>query len=313
MEDRGFLIHPEELTDRGTERMLQSGVEVLGLHPAGGADAAGTLAGLLARMEDPAFTGRLDRLRRAGVRIEFQAHALSWLLPRERFAEHPDWFRMNERGERTPDRNCCPSSAGALDLIADRAALLARALPSDTGNYYFWIDDSRRGACFCPACRGLTPSDQALTIYHAILRGVRRADPAGRQCYLAYCETLPPPVAVRPDPGVFLEYAPIDRDPRRPLDAPENSESFAPLPGLLACFGKDHAVALDYWMDNSLFSRWKKPPVRLEVDLGTVRRDIAAYRRLGFSGIASFACFLGDDYADLWGEAPLRAYMDCFQ
>ena len=313
MEKQGFLIHSEELTDREVDRLLASGVEVLGIHPTGGKTATASLCDLLGRVRDPDFCARLDRLRRAGIRVEYELHALSWLLPREKFAERPEWFRMNEAGERVPDYNLCPSSAEALAFVSDRAAVLARELPSETGNYYFWIDDVRRGACRCPACRGLTPSDQALLIYHAILRGVRRVDPAARQCYLAYCETMTPPVSVRPEEGIFLEYAPIDRDTRRPLASPENAASFAPLPDLLACFGRDHAVALDYWMDNSLFSRWKKPPVRLEVDFGTVRRDIAAYRDLGFWGVTSFACFLGDDYVDLWGEPPLRAYMQCFQ
>ena len=49
-------------------------------------------------------------------------------------------------------------------------------------------------------------------------------------------------------------------------------------------------------------SGWKKPPRRFLLDEETMRREIAAYRRLQFDRVASFACYLGEDYEALYGD-----------
>lgn len=62
---------------------------------------------------------------------------------------------------------------------------------------------------------------------------------------------------------IFLEYAPIRRDHAAPLNDASNEKNaaeIATLRDLLTFFGTRDARALDYWMDNSLFSNWKKTP-----------------------------------------------------
>ena len=34
----------------------------------------------------------------------------------------------------------------------------------------------------------------------------------------------------------------------------------------------------------------------------------AMYRELGFDAVTSFGCFLGQDYAELYGDTPLAVY-----
>ena len=65
---------------------------------------------------------------------------------------------------------------------------------------------------------------------------------------------------------------------------------------------------LEYWYDNSLFSRWKKPPKQMFPKNHLIPADLAFYRSLGFEDIASFACFLGEDYEALYGDFDLSAY-----
>ena len=77
------------------------------------------------------------------------------------------------------------------------------------------------------------------------------------------------------------------------------------LRNLLDFFGKDDAKVLEYWYDNSLFSKWKKPPVSFTPDSEAILRDYAFYRDLGFKNLSSFACFLGADYVELYGEPDL--------
>ena len=65
---------------------------------------------------------------------------------------------------------------------------------------------------------------------------------------------------------------------------------------------------LEYWYDNSLFSNWKKPPAKFSPDNEMIKADIEFYKRLGFNDIASFACYLGEDYEALYGESDISAF-----
>ena len=73
---------------------------------------------------------------------------------------------------------------------------------------------------------------------------------------------------------------------------------------LLAYFGKENAQVLDYWLDNSLFSGWQKPPKEFHLRKNVLRRDLRFYRDLGFRHIMTFACYLGQDYRQLHGDTP---------
>ena len=81
---------------------------------------------------------------------------------------------------------------------------------------------------------------------------------------------------------------------------------------LLDFFGADDAKALDYWYDNSLFSRWKKPPQPFSVDRDVLFSDFEYYRSLGFSDIGCFACFLGEDYEALYGDVDISDFSAAF-
>lgn len=315
MKKHGIVIHPEELTDRMIALLKKTNINVLGLHPVGGVDADKTLENLLQLSETRDFQNKLQQVRDMGIAIEYEMHALSWLLPRELYATHPDWFRMNEEGQRVNDYNLCVSNQDALEHLSSRAQELASRLKSDTGKYYFWSDDVPNTFCNCEKCRHLSPSDQALTIYHAILKGIRRVDPTAKQCYLAYHETVAVPQNVTPEDGIFLEYAPINRDTKVPLtdtSCEANLAFYEAIKPLLAYFGTKDAQALEYWLDNSMFSNWTKPPKPITICTDTIRRDIQFYSQCGFEGITTFGCYLSDDYMDLYGTPPIVEYGECF-
>jgi hypothetical protein len=124
--------------------------------------------------------------------------------------------------------------------------------------------------------------------------------------FLAYMDTLTPPTQVKPAEGIFVEYAPIDRIRMKPV--PPASEDDAAIRPLLGYFGTQDAKVLEYWYDNSLFSGWKKPPVKFVPDAELVRGDCAYYKSAGFSYITSFACFLGEDYESLYGSVDITAF-----
>lgn len=311
LKERGIIIHAQDVGDYWADRLENSGLNVVGIHPAGGTDAHHTMEEFIRQMQTKEWTHFTRRMEKAGIAVEYEMHALSWILEREKFAEHPEWFRMNEKGERVPDFNCCVSNENALNYIRERSAQLARIFRPDTHKYYFWIDDVFSARCMCDKCRSLSPSDQALILYNAIAEGLQSADPLAKECYLAYCATLEAPRTVIPRKNLFLEFAPFKRDWNIPLfekSSPQNSDQTKPLPALLELFGKKDAKVLEYWVDNSLFSNWKLPPLRFELNAQVMEADVKAYRQLGFDSITSFGCFLGENYAELYGDVNLKEY-----
>ena len=298
----GLIVHPEELSKQWVDRLASVGIETLGIHPRGGEDAVRSLEELHQRMKTSAYRALIDYARSRGLRIEYEMHAAGYLLPRELFSEHPEYFRQNKEGERTQDHNLCVSSPDALELYAHRAAELACELYGGEPCFYFWMDDGYDLHCHCDKCKQLSASDQQMLVLNRVLREIRKHVPNAKMAYLAYMDTMTPP-SVRPEEGIFLEYAPFQKYTAKgegaSLRIREEEEMLAPL---MECFPtKEHKV-LEYWYDNSLFSGWKKPPRRFLLDEETMRREIAAYRRLQFDRVASFACYLGEDYEALYGD-----------
>lgn len=142
-----------------------------------------------------------------------------------------------------------------------------------------------------------------------LLHRIRRDDPQASLSYLAYYECMDPPTVVLPDEGIFLEYAPIERNLNKPLvESGQNSR----LQHLLSIFGKETAKVLEYWLDNSLFSNWTKPPKRFKPNASVIRSDFKYYRDLGFTDISSFACYLGSDYEDLYNSPDISPFASAY-
>ena len=308
IEEKGVVVHPDEIGKTWRETILSSDIRLLGIHPVGGNGSHERVKALAGEGLPAESRKNLDALISRGVGVEYELHTMSLLLPRDLFPAHPEYFRMDEKGRRNPDLNCCPSNGDALETVAENAAALAKALPSSTHRYAFWLDDAREGICRCAACRKLSASDQALLVYNAVLRGIRRADPLGRESYLAYCGASEPPRRVTPEEGIYLEYAPFDRDQALPMAHEKNAVSAKNARDLAAFFGAGDGKVLEYWLDNSKFSGWVKPPKRLVPDPEIMRRDLAFYDSLGFRTVTTFACFLGLDYEELWGKPDLGGY-----
>lgn len=308
---RGIIIHPDELDESWVERLEEARINVLGLHPVGGCQAHVTLEKALWHRELPDTRRLIRKLQGRGIAVEYQAHAMGWLLPKGLFQYEPEWFRMNEKGERAADINFCVSNQDALDYLSRRAETLARQLETDTDMYYFWLDDVLSGRCQCEKCRDLSTSDQQMLAVNAMLRGIRRYKSTAKLCFLAYHAANEPPRLVAPDEGVFLEYAPMRRDHHKPLfdpTVPENASEVAPLDALIRFFGRENSQVLDYWMDNSMFSNWTKPPKYHVLDQPVMRADVAEYEKRGFERITAFGCYLSQDYRALYGEAQIKEY-----
>ncbi|CAL1516379.1 DUF4838 domain-containing protein [Chitinophaga sp. MM2321] len=254
--------------------------------------------------------------RKYKIEVEHELHAMRDLLPRNLFEKKPDMFRMNEQGVRVPDFNCCVSSKDALDIIAENAVKYAEVLTPTTGRYFYWIDDAVP-MCKCSSCKDLSDSEQALIIENAMIRALRRKDPNATLAHLAYVNTMPPPQKVKPEPGIFLEFAPIYRQWDKPLSdsaagivAPKqgsggmltHGQTMELLKENLQVFPADTAQVLEYWLDVSLQSKWKKPAVKVDWHPDVCSSDIRTYEQAGIRHVTTFAVYIDGAYKNRYKD-----------
>ena len=302
---RGVVLLPEDLALQDwPERAKRAGLTTIALHD-------GSSARTVAKFVHSAAGVRfLEQSRRLELNVEYELHAMSDLLPRNLFRKSPGLFRMNEKGERTADANLCVHSQEALEMVCANAVELSGLMSPTTGRYFFWGDDGQPW-CRCPQCHTLNDSDQALTVTNAILQAGRRHNPKATMAHLAYANTLIPPETVKPEPGVFLEFAPINRRYDTPLDSPtdpDNQRHLKALDANLNVFARDNAQVLEYWLDVSRFSKWKKPAQKLPFDLRVFTADLNAYGSRGFRHVTSFAAYMDAAYFTEYGDPPLNSY-----
>ena len=306
---RKLIIHPEELTSAFVDRLVSLGTDTLGIHPTGGEGAKDSLSRLIDLFENAEFRETLDYAASSGLKIEYELHAGGYLMPRELFDIHPEYFRMNEDGERVADFNFCVSNDETLELVADRAALLTERLYRSEPRYHLWLDDKKDAQCLCEKCRKLTPSDKQLIVMNKAVKKIRKVQPTAALSYLAYFECINPPSMIQPEDGIFLEYAPFEKYTAKGEGADALIENERKMLGkLIDCFGKEESEILEYWYDNSLLSDWKYPPRKFTPNGAKIRSEIAEYEALSPYCISSFACFLGKDYEALYGEADLSDF-----
>ena len=307
-----MIIHPEELSKSWIDRLSNAGVPILGIHPVGGKSAVNSLTELVEIMKTSEYRELIDYAKAKGLEVEYEVHSAGYLLPRELFFVHPEYFREDEKGERVNDFNFCVSNSEALDIFAKRFAELAKDLYGSRHDFYFWMDDGRGLQCHCEKCRNLSPSDQQLIALNQAIKEIRKYIPDARIAYLAYCDSIIPPAKVNAEGGIFLEYAPFEKYVAKGDDAAERikheKEMLIPL---MSFFGGEPCKVLEYWYDNSLFSGWKKPPKKFVLNCAGMRADIEEYHSMGFSTVSTFACFLGQDYEELYGEVDVKPFAEC--
>ena len=307
---RGVILDTNDLSTLNWPRLARdAGLTTIATHI-----TPSEVIRFLERREGKLF---LERCAEYQIAVEHELHAVGELLPRSLFAEKPELFRMDDAGERVGDYNACPSNPETLAVIAENGVKTARICRSTTGRYFYWIDDGRP-MCRCPKCREFSPSEQALLIENALLAALRaEIDSSATIAHLAYYATMEPPQKVKPDDGVFLEFAPYERTWEKPLSdgaagrpgKMNHAETLAVLDRNLAVFPAETAQALEYWLDLSLASGYKKPTPKLPWRPDICRADVKTYAEHGIRNMTSFAVYIDGDYEKRYGDLSfLREY-----
>ena len=120
-----MIIHPEELSKAWIDRLAEFRVPTLGIHPVGGKSAVSSLTELVQKAATTEYRKLIDYAKSKGLEIEYEVHSAGYLLPRELFSSHPEYFRENEKGERVNDFNfCVPHLSGQCLCIIDKTMVL---------------------------------------------------------------------------------------------------------------------------------------------------------------------------------------------
>ena len=306
-----LIIHPHELTQRWIDLAKKLKIERISLHPVGGMSAHESLQLMLQDLEKPEFLAKIDQLVDNGIEFGYEFHAMSYLLPRDLFATHPEYFRMNDQGERIPKGNFCFSNKEARKIICDNAVKLAKKLYRNCDEYYFWMDDATKLTCHCEECKKHNFAYHQLTLMNEIATELRKENPNAKVCYLAYYEGVAIPNGdVKPAPGVFVEYAPFERY-TKPDQFSWDEPYLQLVKDIVDFFGKKDSKVLEYWYDNSIYYRRAgKKLVPFTPDNEQIKKDLEFYKGLGFEQMSCFACSLCDEYVALFGDPDFSA-LEC--
>ena len=254
--------------------------------------------------------------KRLGIAVEHSLHAYSSLLPRQLFDKHPTLFRMNKDGQRTNDSNFCVSNKNTLEVVCENAVKYGQLLPSTSGRYFYTYDDAKH-LCSCPECIKLSASEQTLTIENAIIKTLRKyVNPEALISHAAYVYTMNAPKQIKPEPGVFLEWAPITRTydhsitDRNGKDG-EHGRLVDRLYENMEVFGNTNSQVFEYWFDSYRASGWKTKEenwVRAPWNAEVLFADLTFYKSMGINSITSVTCWTNQDYVDRFGEPPVMEY-----
>lgn len=294
---RGVVIYPEDLSlEDWPERAKRAGLTTIALHHG---SAPSHVIRFVRTDKGQAFLQTCANLK---LEVEYELHAMRELLSRTLFEANPEMFRMNEKGERTPDANLCVHSSAAMAAVAANACAIGRILKPTTGRYFLWGDDGAAW-CRCPKCRELSDSDQALLLNNDLLKALRRQDTKATLAHLSYANTILPPTNIKPEKGVFLEFAPIHRRYDVPYEQQtEEKDGLSALEANLTVFPKDTSQALEYWLDMSRFSGWRRPVPKIPWMKDVFLEDLKAYAKRGVRHVTSFAAWIDGEYLKVHGD-----------
>lgn len=266
-------------------------------------------------IQSPKGQAFLRQCEELGLEVEHELHAMNDLLPRDLFQQDSMMFRMNEKGRRVADFNLCVHSEKALAIASENALKYAAILKPTTGRYFYWIDDARP-MCHCDQCGLYSDSEQALILENHLLKELKAFDANATLAHLAYINTMIAPRKVKPEPGIFLEFAPIQRSWEKSLadtavgvDRPDylratktHGDLLKLLDDNLKVFGKENAQVLEYWLDVSQFSNWKKPAKKLPWQNEVFLEDLDVYAQRGIRNITTFAVYIDSTYINTYGD-----------
>lgn len=219
---------------------------------------------------------------------------VSW---KKYFSEHPEYFSMNEKGQRfhgdsmDSGGQLCLSNPDVAKVILDQLREFIKkdraTLPPERWPAVYDIsqNDNAGFICLCPACKEMTRregSEAALTLtcMNAVAREIAKEYPDVIIQTFAYVSTECAPKTIRPEKNIFLRWCDLytRSDCYRPITSPFNASRKEQLDGWKAVGAN---IALwDYWNMGILDGPYFKPP-RVETMVDAIAGDVRYFRAAG--------------------------------
>ncbi len=296
---KGIVVYPSDLTSVGCKQWVRmahdAGINLIGIHSDTRLETLSKLKSFINSEKGELF---FSECKKYDIQVEYEMHILMEFLPREIFKDHPEYFREDKSGKRNNDYNMCFTSEPAMEIVKKNAVEMAKWLKPTSHRYFFWTDDVQL-YCHCSKCSQYSPSEQVLLYENAILEALREYDPRATVAHLAYVQTIILPEKVKPLPGIFFEFAPINRDYTKPM----SEEQVNNLKGNLRVFPPETAHILEYWLDVSKFSGWKKDNLKQPLwNREQCSQDLEIYTGLGVRSITTFGAWINADYINKFGK-----------
>ena len=249
------------------------------------------------------FAARLkDTGHFSGIPAEFGDHRsiigwchtfYQWLPPQTYFEKHPEWYSMNEKGERFGEYSqlCLTNEEMRKEFVR---VCLEKIAGNPSAGMISVSQNDWRGNCQCPACKAIeeeegSPSGLLLRFVNAVAADIKKQYPDFFIETLAYQYTRHAPKITRPADNVVIRLCSIEMDFSQPLeDGPHN-----------ASFRKDiedwSAIAKNLYIWNYVtnFSNYMllQPNYR---NLGNDLRFFAKHHAIGIFEQGDAGCSTGD-------------------
>jgi hypothetical protein len=139
-------------------------------------------------------------------------HSLQWIIRRDMFEEHPEYFGCDDKGNRSFNRQPCLSNDDVLQLVVDYAMNFF----SQYSNIFSVSQNDGMSFCQCDKCKafnkahGNTDSASMINFVNRVAEKVREKYPNARFETLAYQDTLTPPKNLSIADGVVIRMCPIN-------------------------------------------------------------------------------------------------------
>lgn len=169
-----------------------------------------------------------DELGGCGAKYAVNSvHTLQWIVTRDMFETHPEYFGCDEKGNRSSNRQPCLMNDDVLDL----AVKWAENFFSQYGNICSISQNDGQSFCQCDKCtafkkaHGGNDSACMIDFVNRVAAKVREKYPDARLETLAYQDSLTPPENLEIADGIVIRMCPINGCVLHGLDDPKCSKN----------------------------------------------------------------------------------------
>lgn len=156
-------------------------------------------------------------LQKRGITIEVGGHGYQNFVnasmhENRLYAEHPEWFGMDENGVRSkhPRYVVCTSEPGVVEYMINAVKVYLKAHP-EINTFAFWPPDAARW-CRCERCAAIgSDSQKHILLVNQVTEALSAEFPNIQLECLAYEAYLNPVREVTLSPSVMVDFCPIDQ------------------------------------------------------------------------------------------------------